>query len=157
MASPAPAQRVVVLLTTLLVGVLGIGLVTAVGRQGDDDARPGARRPATTSAPPPRGTLPGSPPIVGDPVTEPTPGSDDPGTDDPGTDDDPDDGSDGTDGDGSGSDGSGAGADGSGSGGDDDGSDEDLPSMPDTGAPGALAAVAAAAASGAVLTRRLAR
>jgi hypothetical protein len=127
-------HRVVVALALLLVGVLGVGVVTALGRSGDSGGSPravpsasftpGATTPPTTE--PPASEPPAPVPTTAPPTTVP---ASPPAT---------------VDGNGSG-DGSGSGS-GDGSGG--------APDMPNTGAPRALSLLAATAAAGAIALRR---
>lgn len=166
-----PTRRLVVALAVLVFGVFGVGLVTALGRTGDDGSKPRAQGDVGTGQPP----FTTTPPATGDPVmppstatpTTPPPSAD--GTGDEGTDDSSDDSGEGS-GDGSGddsgddsSDGSGSGSgDGSGNGSGEGGSDggsggHAAPNMPNTGAPAALAIAAATTLAAALRVRRLTR
>jgi hypothetical protein len=134
-------HRVVIALAVLLVGVLGVGVVTALGRSGDD-GKPGAA--ATPTAGVPTSGLPST----GVPTTEPpvpTTAPPVPTTPVPTT------GPTGNGGNGSGGNGSG------GNGGNGSGGNGGSPNMPNTGLSPALAILASGAVAGAVGVRRLAR
>jgi uncharacterized membrane protein YgcG len=139
-------HRVVIALAVLLVGVLGVGVVTALGRSGDD-GKPGAA--ATPSAGVPTSGLPSTEP-TGVPTTEPpvpTTAPPVPTTPVPTT------GPTGNGGNGSG----GNGGNGGGSGGNGFGGNGGSPNMPNTGLSPALAILASGTAAGAIGVRRLAR
>ena len=129
-----PTRRLFVALTVLLLGVLGVGLVTALSRYADDRTPTAAPSPTAPASVPPLATVDPSP--EPDATTEPTAAPTTPpgGTGTPRTP-----GTGGAPGQGSGS---GGGA---------------KPNMPNTGVPAALALAGTVALGAAVAARRATR
>jgi hypothetical protein len=137
-----PDRRLVVLLSALLLGVLVVGVGTALNRTGDDGGTPKA---GPTTQPPFATESPTDDPTA-EPTVEPTGVPTEPPAIEGDTDGDGDVDADDTGGNGSG-DGSGDGSGGDGSG---------APDMPNTGAPAGLALAGVLAACAAAGARRIA-